>query len=246
MGSSCSCFACFHVIWPPHVSAVMVKCGPVALVIFGASVLTLLFGLYSLWAGHSTYMGNAKNPARRLKKYNCRDAAETDCDEFKPAWGASKEFTVDPHQFDSESIATLDGGNLFIKKDSGKDCSAVFDGIKVQSCPEAGDCIPIATTKLCGQAFFDDFTEVASFIDFPFEGHVWKVTSTVEGVYFFDDDRYVATKALAGIVAWLAAAVVAAIPLSIASCCCCCAVVACLVTPSEGTAAREPMQMQLA
>lgn len=219
----------------------MVKCGPVALVIFGASVLTVLYGLYAMWSGHSAITEAFADPAKLLESSDCDENGEN-CKAFKPAWGARKEFTVDPGQFSGSSLI---GGYLFIKKDSGKDCSAVFKGLTVQNCKDDDDCTKIEATSECGQAsYWSDYTEVASFS--PFLDDLWKVTSSEEGVYFFDSGRYTVTKAVAGAAAWVAAILLAMIPLGLASCCCCCAVIACLVTPSEGTAAREPMQMQLA
>jgi len=222
----------------------MVKCGPVALSIFCASVLTYLVGAYLVWSSYSNFLNKISDPAKLLKEFDCGDGVGKK--EFKPAWAAAKQIEVDPRQC-GEGGRTLIDGALFIKKDSGKECSAVFDGLKVEGCKDEA-CTALTLDKRCEtDSLWEGYTRVADFGTYiDIEGYtVWKVTS--EEPVYFSDQWFIAHTALStGVTALFTIAYSGLISGVVGLCCCCCSLVACLVTPSEGSAAREPMQMQLA
>jgi len=203
------------------------------------SILVLLYGLYNVWTAHSLF----DDPANLIK-------AGFSGKEYKPVWAASKSFSVDPDQFGEEGKQlniSLVGGFMFIETGSGKSCDEVFKKVEVKWCPEGESCTDIAMDKTCEESFWSGYTTVGSFVNARVGTGEWQINSQEVGLYWADYNLYNTYLLLGTIAKWTASFLVMLIPAVCAACFCCCSFVACLMTPSsEGTAAQEPMQMQMA
>jgi len=223
----------------------MVRCGAIPGVLCCVSILVLLYGVYNVWTTYSLLV----DPANLIKTGFAGKS-------YKPGWAASKSFSVDPDQFGEEGKQlniSLDGGYMFIETSSGKSCDEVFKKVEVKWCLEGASCTDIAVDKNCRESQWSGYTTVGSFRYTSGGGDgtgVWQITSQEVGLYWADYKLYssFALSGFFGVVGrLLVSGVLLIYPVLCAACFCCCSFVACLMTPSsEGTAAQEPMQMQMA